>query len=150
MQMYSNQCFWQDFHTIPFLTLTYASTLFTNYRTITHFICRIANYPVDKIIRPLNNWGLKGSSVKKVIPLISMEAIFSKTPLPPTPPPPHSLYPFVNSSLALYLPLHVLAFEIHPYPLEFSIPSLCMFLGRWGWGERCIFYRTTQYTLGVF
>ena len=32
--MYSNQCFWQVFHTIPFLNLTYASTLFTNYRTI--------------------------------------------------------------------------------------------------------------------
>ena len=25
----------------------------------THFICRIATYPVDKIIRPLNNWGLE-------------------------------------------------------------------------------------------
>ena len=33
-QMYSNQCFWQVFHTIPFLNLTFASTLFTNYRTI--------------------------------------------------------------------------------------------------------------------
>ena len=33
-QMYSNQCFWQIFHTIPFLNLTYTSTLFTNYRTI--------------------------------------------------------------------------------------------------------------------
>ena len=32
--MYSNQCFWQVFHTTPFLNLTYASTLFTNYRTI--------------------------------------------------------------------------------------------------------------------
>ena len=32
-QMYSNQCFWQVFHTIPFLNLTFASTLFTNYRT---------------------------------------------------------------------------------------------------------------------
>ena len=33
-QIYSNQCFWQVFHTIPFLNLTYASTLFTNYRII--------------------------------------------------------------------------------------------------------------------
>ena len=33
-QMYSNQCFWQVFHAIPFLNLTYSSTLFTNYRTI--------------------------------------------------------------------------------------------------------------------
>ena len=64
--MYSNQCFWQVFHTIPFLNLTYASTLFTNneitglsWKSCTHFfkICPIVNYPVDKIIRPLNNWG---------------------------------------------------------------------------------------------
>ena len=33
-QMYFNQCFWQVFHTIPFLNLTYASTPFTNYRNI--------------------------------------------------------------------------------------------------------------------
>ena len=33
-QMYSNECFWQGFHTISFLNLTYASNLFTNYGTI--------------------------------------------------------------------------------------------------------------------
>ena len=32
--MYSNECFWQGFHTISFLNLTYACTLFTNHRTI--------------------------------------------------------------------------------------------------------------------
>ena len=37
-QMYSNQCFWQVFHTMPFLNLTYASTLFSNYRTIGKFL----------------------------------------------------------------------------------------------------------------
>ena len=33
-QIYTNQCFCKVFHTIPFLNLTYASTLFTNYKTI--------------------------------------------------------------------------------------------------------------------
>ena len=33
-QMYSNQRFWQVFHAIPYLNLTYASTLFTNFRII--------------------------------------------------------------------------------------------------------------------
>ena len=79
LQMYSNQCFWQPpFHTIPFLNLTNASTLFTNYRTIRK-ILRTFYLPdselsstsgpmkievwkryctTDKIIPPLNNWGL--------------------------------------------------------------------------------------------
>ena len=33
-EMYSNQCLCQAFHIIPFLNLTYASTLLSNYRTI--------------------------------------------------------------------------------------------------------------------
>ena len=33
-QMYSNQCFWQVFRTIPYLNLTYASTLSTKYGAI--------------------------------------------------------------------------------------------------------------------
>ena len=33
-QMYSNQRFWQVFHAIPYLNLTYASTQFTNFRII--------------------------------------------------------------------------------------------------------------------
>ena len=33
-QMYSNQCFWQVFHTIPYLNLIYAFTLSTSYRAI--------------------------------------------------------------------------------------------------------------------
>ena len=62
-EMCSNQCLCQAFHIIPFLNLTYASTLLPNCRTIGKildiyykitFICWIANYPVDKIIHPLN------------------------------------------------------------------------------------------------
>ena len=63
VQMYSKQRFWQVFHTIPYLYSTYPSTLYTNYRakgkSCTHFICCIATYPVGKIIRSLNNWGLE-------------------------------------------------------------------------------------------
>ena len=60
--MYSNQSFWQVFHTIPYLNQTDASTLYTNYGAIGKFlhtfIRRIATYSVDKIIRSLNNWVL--------------------------------------------------------------------------------------------
>ena len=35
-QMYFHQRFWQVFHAIPYLNLSYASSLFTNYRAIVH------------------------------------------------------------------------------------------------------------------
>ena len=62
VQMYSKQRFWKVFHITPC-----ASTLYTNYRAIGEFlhtfICRIATYPVDKIIRSLNNQNQVGRTV---------------------------------------------------------------------------------------
>ena len=81
MQMYTKQRFWQvlNFHTIPHLNYIYASTLYTNYRAIRKFlhtfICRIATYPVDKIIRSLNNWGLVTNGHRKEIRVPSLRAL---------------------------------------------------------------------------
>ena len=40
--------------------LLYSQIIGLSGKSCTHFIFRIANYPVDKIICPLNNWGLVG------------------------------------------------------------------------------------------
>ena len=40
------------------MLLLYSQIIGPSGKSCTNFICQIANYPVDKIIRPLNNWGL--------------------------------------------------------------------------------------------
>ena len=41
-----------------YMLVLYSQIIILLEKSCTHFTCWIANYPVDKIIRPLNNWGL--------------------------------------------------------------------------------------------
>ena len=67
-KMYSNKSFWQlSFSHNPILKLDKCFYLLIPYykaigNSCTHFICCMATYPVDKIIRSLNNWGQTSTS----------------------------------------------------------------------------------------